>query len=159
MKKNAGFTLVEMLIVIAIIAILAAVAIPGYMAYIPKYRLSGAAQELQGDIQMAKLQALKNGTIVSIRVNVVTDSYEMFFDNGVGANTGNGTRDGDEESIKIVAMTSGIDITGTTFANNAIRFNSRGLPRAFAGGTVAIQNENGQMKSVELDPAGSARVE
>jgi prepilin-type N-terminal cleavage/methylation domain-containing protein len=159
MKKNAGFTLVELMVVVAIIAVLIAVAIPGYIAYIPNYRLRGAAQELQGDIQMAKLQALKNGTIVSIRVNVATDFYEMFFDNGVGANTGNGTRDGDEESIKSVTMLNGIDITGTTFANNAIRFNSRGLPRAFAGGTVTMQNEKGQLRSVEIDPAGSARVE
>lgn len=45
-KKNSGFTLVELMIVVAIIGILAAVAIPAFSKYIKKSRTAEATQTL-----------------------------------------------------------------------------------------------------------------
>lgn len=47
MDKNAGFTLIELMVVIVIIAILAAIALPSYQAYTRRAIAAQAQQEMQ----------------------------------------------------------------------------------------------------------------
>lgn len=62
MKLSRGFTLLELMIVVSIIAILAAIAIPSYQSSIAKSRRADAQGALQGFAQAMERFQTNNGT-------------------------------------------------------------------------------------------------
>ncbi len=61
-RRERGFSLIEMLIVAAIIAIMAAVALPNIGQYIRNYRIKGAAQLVAGELNAARSRAIMSNT-------------------------------------------------------------------------------------------------
>ena len=59
MKKNSGFTLMEVMVTIGIIAIVSAIAIPNYISWLPKHRMSGATRDIYSAMQYARMRAVK----------------------------------------------------------------------------------------------------
>ena len=159
MKKQAGFTMYELLTVIAILAVLATIAVPNIISLRPEAKLRGASNNLRADLQMARLRALREKAIVA--VVFTADGYSIFLDNGV--NAGDWNLDTDESLIKSKQMPTGVTITlPTTFSspNNRTRFNGRGLPdqATLTGGgltgTVTLQNSRGSQMQLTMNRLG-----
>lgn len=64
--KQRGFTLMELLIVLAVTAILVAIAVPGYGFLVTSGRLTGATNDLLLALHLARSEAIKRGTRVTI---------------------------------------------------------------------------------------------
>jgi len=60
-NKQTGFTLLEMLIVVAVMSMLAIVAIPSYQSYIIKARMKEASQVMMKDAQFMEKYYIQNG--------------------------------------------------------------------------------------------------
>jgi prepilin-type N-terminal cleavage/methylation domain-containing protein len=74
--RERGFSLIEMLIVVGIIAVMAAVALPNIGQYIRNYRIRGAVQQVTGEIQSARSKAIMTNTNSGVSFVVVdADSY------------------------------------------------------------------------------------
>ena len=80
MRQERGFTLVELMVTVAILAIIAAIAVPSYREYIPKVRASGAARELFTQIQLARQKAITKNNDYVITFDVSDDSYTIYND-------------------------------------------------------------------------------
>ena len=63
---QAGFTLVELMIAIAVVAILGAIAVPNILGELPKFRLNGATQQVLGDLMAARMRAVSQNKKVKV---------------------------------------------------------------------------------------------
>jgi prepilin-type N-terminal cleavage/methylation domain-containing protein len=76
-RDNQGFTVLEVLVAVVILAILATVAIPGFSRWLPNYRLKGAARDLYSSLQLAKMGAVKERGEWAVVFSAGGNSYQV----------------------------------------------------------------------------------
>lgn len=66
MKHNTGFTMIELMIVVSLIAIVAAIAVPSMSGIIKSHQLTTQANAFITAMQLARSEAIKRGTAINI---------------------------------------------------------------------------------------------
>ncbi len=109
--NQKGFSLVELLMVIVIVSILAAIAVPQMAQFIKNYRLNGATRVAWSDIQNARMTAIKENR--SIRVDFGASSYSF-------------VRVDTAETILNKDLSVGYPGVAVSSSGGSVTFNSRG---------------------------------
>lgn len=78
---RSGFTLVEVVITVTIMAIISAIAVPQYMASASKLKAQCASKRLATDLDWARTQAIGGSKSVSVSFDFANQSYTL---QGVG---------------------------------------------------------------------------
>ena len=159
MDRKDGFSILELVVAIGILAVIAAIAVPGILSWQNKAKLSGAVNNLKSDLQMAKSRAIRDNALVVIVFNAT--GYRIFLDNGV--NAGDWNPDADEALFRARQLPAGITIklpTDLDPPNNRTRFNSRGFPdpATLTGlgqtGNVTVEDLSGRQIQIKLNRLG-----
>ena len=78
-SRQSGFTILELVIVIAIILIMSAVALPAIGHWVRNYKIRGAADQVAAEIQAAKLLAVKKNVNFGVVFVVLTETTYQYF--------------------------------------------------------------------------------
>ncbi len=139
-----GFTTLELVVVISILLILAAIAFPNLSGWVRNQRLKGVARDLVSHFQFTRLEAIKRSTTIALAFNPgagKVGNYTVFVDDGGGDETlaGNLIQDNeDETTLRRVIMPVGVTLECTIFVDDKAGFNARGFPVLGFGGTVSL---------------------
>jgi prepilin-type N-terminal cleavage/methylation domain-containing protein len=78
LRRRKGFTLVETIVVMAIIGIASAIAIPQMGILVDRYRLDGAARLIWADLQNARMTAIKENRSIRAEFDFLAHTYSVF---------------------------------------------------------------------------------
>jgi type IV fimbrial biogenesis protein FimT len=149
-KSVSGFTLIEVMIVIAIMGILAAIAAPNFRNYMTQSRLKGAARQVMSDLMLARMQAVTKNNEVKVFFNADGKNYTILDDTN-----NNGHYDGDPETE--VTKNIQTDYNDVSFSsNNNPIFMPRGTATSLP--TVTLTNPSGSLY-VKVASAGRVKID
>lgn len=77
MKTRRGFTLIELIVVIAILGMLLALGLPSFMTWLRNIQIRNSAEALQNGLQFARTEALRRNERVTFWTVTLTDPRVM----------------------------------------------------------------------------------
>lgn len=154
-----GFSLVELLVALAIAAIISGMAAPSFAAYLEKQRVETTASRFHAHMSLARNTAITRGLVTVMQSNVEKNwsrGWHIFVDSN-----GNDVQDDDEADIAVAeAAPRNVAVTGNASVASAIRFGPDGRPRLDGGGFQAgtITVASGCRQSTQLVMSRTGRV-
>ncbi|OGL42260.1 MAG: hypothetical protein A3C43_07195 [Candidatus Schekmanbacteria bacterium RIFCSPHIGHO2_02_FULL_38_11] len=145
-KRDYGFTLLETLIVVAIMGVMAAIATPSIISMLRNIRVNGAARNLFSDLMLAKFRAISENNKYIITFDINNNRYSIYDDNN-----NNGTADSselyktvnigtDSPDVRFGYVSGTIGVSGSAITSSV---NFSGNPPKFYFKTDGTASDNG----------------
>ena len=169
MRNKSGFTIIEVLIVIVIMAVMMGFGFNYIIGWLPGFRARNAARDVYSNLQSARMTAIKQHQrcTVTFRNSGVNDGYDIYFDDDGDLQYDNG-----ETKLREVNFTqykgdvvynSAESGNGVSFVDNSVTFLPNGLIANTQGGStriVYLQTVNGDRQwEIAVSPAGGVNIE
>ena len=155
---QSAFSLIELSIILAVIGILAAIAIPNIMGMTPLIRLNNAAQGIATDLHFARIRSITIGKECRLNFNVSEESYTIEEGNrSSGSTSWNIAADQEERKFNDssnIYYHKNIDIQSVN--QNPVVFTPKGLSSTTT--EIQIQNDRGNKKEISVNIAGRIKI-
>ena len=137
---ESGFTLVEVMIVVAIIGIASALAIPSYTQWKAQHDLREAVSEFSSNLNLARVVAMNRNRQATVTIQLTGGLINV-----------SGTAGG---APMFGTQTLNQSVTGLPGGTTNVAFSSLGLSTAAANQVIQIVNARGLVYSVSVMPSG-----
>ena len=147
-RCKKGFTISELILVMALMTIFAALSAPGVLGFRAKCQLNGAARQVVGDLTAARMEAVKQSCNVILNFeNPVEYSFV------VDKNNNNAFDSGENKRTRNLESYPGVQNIRTDTKNI---FNSRGAMRRMR--TITLQNGKRQV-NITISISGRIKMD
>jgi type IV fimbrial biogenesis protein FimT len=151
MKRTSGFTLVEILVAVTVVAILLTIGIPSFRFVTNSNRIASEINGLLGDMQFARSEAVKEGQPVTVCVstdqatcatgataNAWQSGWIVFSDLNANATVDVAT----DVVLRVQTPFSGTDTFVASNNVKAVTFNREGYANGIANGTLITLHDS-----------------
>lgn len=149
-RTQAGFSLMEVMVVAVIVAIMAVLAVPSFSGMVQRQRVKNAADAVLSDLRWARSEAIKRGQEVTVKITPGTTNWQYIVYESKNP----------EEIIKTVQAVDfpGVSLTRDSNNQNAwlLEFNHvRGMAES---GTVFVKDINSDIDCVPVTVSVMGRI-
>ncbi|HLZ90191.1 MAG TPA: GspH/FimT family pseudopilin [Candidatus Acidoferrum sp.] len=171
--KSAGYSMVEMMMTLAIGLILVSVALPTLIGAVQAYRLNSATQQVASLVELARYTAIRRNAVVSVLKTVQSGNTIFYIDTN-----GNSVLDANEPMVMLPSdmqlangqpltpSASTIGLSPTQDFSTQMTFDYRGTVNFSGGGPVAayflalgyVSQAQYGCRAITVTPMGQAKM-
>ncbi len=159
--QQQGFTLIELIVTIAIVALLLGLAVPAFQSTFERFRVDNTREEVIGSINLARAEAIRQGQSVTLRTRCTTPAaandwscgWQVFTDTDSDS-----TLDAGEIVLQDVSVNPAITVMATNTATSSLRVNRFGIPVGAGFGLRVYPSSKAAADGVTVCVATTGRV-
>lgn len=155
LQKERGVSMLEMMIVVVVIGLLAAISVPNFSGAIKKMKFDNEGRDMVSTLRYARSAAITLQQPIGVIFNTDEKKIQTFLDR---VNPGSNVFESGDSVLRTDSLEVNVSYFGTTFSGQTVVFQPDG--RASAGGYVmAYSYSGGPSRSFTIGvTAGSGRV-